>query len=435
MMHRHKRRPVKRRYRLNPKLLPTLLLALVAVSMVLIICVMLKPNGNMSVFSQPKPTQVPTSLPTATPAVTSVPTTRPTATPKIYNEVHVRAAGDIMAHDDQLMSAKQDDGSYDFTSFFSTIAETLSDADLTMANLETTIGEPGTHGYSGYPYFHTPKSLLTVLKGAGIDLLTTSNNHCLDRFFDGLVETLDSIDEAGIAHTGTFRSRQEYQKPYVTEINGIKIGIAAYTYGTNGMEKKSDEEGVKWGIMYLENADFKKSADRLRAAGAELLIAVPHWGKEYKRAPEAETVSYARKMAEAGFDVIIGSHPHMVQPIEWIETERSDGSTGRTLVAYSLGNFISAQRDQYRDTGIVLDFTIRESIDTGAISIADVGYVPVWVWRYADGEKNAYRMLPCGAAMESLPAGISEGDSKRLGEAWNETVELMTTEGITALKK
>ena len=146
-------------------------------------------------------------------------------------------------------------------------------------------------------------------------------------------------------------------------------------------------------------------------------------------------MDYAKEMAKAGFDVIIGSHPHMVQPIEWLETTRADGSTGRTLVAYSLGNFVSAQRDQYKDTGIILDFTIRQEIATGDITIEDVGYVPVWVWRYEDGDKNAYRVLPCGAALDALPEGMSDADQARLSEAWSETLELMTADGITALKK
>ncbi len=431
MMPRHKRRTGRRRYRLNPKLLPTALLTLLAVGMVVVVFMLVLPGGSISVFNQP--TAAPTQAPTAEP--TEAPTPSPTPTPQLYDEVRVRAAGDIMVHDDELNSAKQADGTYDFTSFFAAIADSLGDADYTMANLETTVGEAGSKGFTGYPNFHTPTSLLTALKGAGIDMLTTSNNHCLDRYFDGLVETLDALDAAGFDHTGTFRNKQEYQTAYVKEVNGIKIGVVAYTYGTNGMEEKSDPDGVEWGIMYLSNANFEKSAQRLRDAGAEVLIAVPHWGTEYKREPDDSTVNYAEKMAKAGFDVIIGSHPHMVQPIEWLETTRADGSTGRTLVAYSLGNFISAQRDQYKDTGIILDFTIRREIATGDITIEDVGYVPVWVWRYGDGDKNAYSVLPCGSALDELPEGMSDDDKARLSEAWSETLELMKAEGVTALKQ
>lgn len=435
MMPRHKRRQGRRRYRLNPRVLPTALLTLLAVGMVVMVFCLLKPGGPISAFSQP--TQAPTAEPTAEPTAVPVPTEAPTPAPteKTVEEVRIRAVGDIMVHDDELTSAKQADGSYDFTSFFGPVADSLGDADYTMGNLETTIGAPGKSGYSGYPYFHTPPSLLTALKGTGIDMLTTSNNHCLDRYFDGLVETLDSLDAAGFDHTGTFRSKSEYQTAYVKEINGIRIGVVAYTYGTNGMEEKSDADGVEWGIMYLQNANFEKSAQRLREAGAEVLIAVPHWGKEYKRAPEDATVTYARRMAEAGFDVIVGSHPHMVQPIEWMETTQADGSVKRTLVAYSLGNFVSAQRDQYKDTGIILDFTLRKELSTGAISVENVGYVPVWVWRYEGDGKNEYRLLPCGAAMDSVPEGMSDSDKRRLSEAWSETLELMTAEGVTALRK
>ena len=125
----------------------------------------------------------------------------------------------------------------------------------------------------------------------------------------------------------------------------------------------------------------------------------------------------------------------MVQPIEWIETERDDGTTHRTLVAYSLGNFVSAQTDQYKDTGIILDFTIHQEISTGEISITNVGYVPVWVWRYEGSGTNEYRVLPCGAAMDDVPEGMSDASKRRLSEAWSETLELMQTDGITALRK
>ena len=243
--------------------------------MVVVVFMMLMPGGSISVFNQPTPT--PTAQPTAEP--TEVPTQAPTPTPQIYNEVRVRAAGDIMVHDDELLSAKQDDGSYDFTSFFGEIADSLGDADYTMANLETTVGEAGSKGYTGYPNFHTPTSLLTALKGTGIDMLTTSNNHCLDRYFDGLVETLDSLDAAGFDHTGTFRNKQEYQTAYVKEVNGIKIGVVAYTYGTNGMEEDSDPDGVEWGIMYLSNANFEKkraATARSRRRGTDSRAALGH---------------------------------------------------------------------------------------------------------------------------------------------------------------
>ena len=303
MMPRHKRRNGRRRYRLNPKLLPTAGLTLLAVGMVVVVFMMLMPGGSISVFNQPTPT--PTAQPTAEP--TEVPTQAPTPTPQIYNEVRVRAAGDIMVHDDELLSAKQDDGSYDFTSFFGEIADSLGDADYTMANLETTVGEAGSKGYTGYPNFHTPTSLLTALKGTGIDMLTTSNNHCLDRYFDGLVETLDSLDAAGFDHTGTFRNKQEYQTAYVKEVNGIKIGVVAYTYGTNGMEEDSDPDGVEWGIMYLSNANFEKSAQRLREAGAEVLgvASIFTYGmkKGLDRMKEANVVNYSLSNLDALVEV------------------------------------------------------------------------------------------------------------------------------------
>ncbi len=439
MMPRRQRRHRRRRYRLNPRVLPTLLLILAMAGMLVIVVNILLPDSSTPAATQATetPSEQPTSAPEGTTQPTAEPTEIPTPEPTQQNvtQAHIRAFGDVMVHDDELNSALQDDGTYNFDSFFSLLTESLSSADYTMGNLETTVGEPGRDGYSGYPYFHTPKSILTAFKNVGVDMFTTSNNHCLDRYFDGLCETLDSLDEVGLEHTGTFRSEDEYKTAYIKEINGIKVGIVAYTNGANNFEYRSDPEGVKWGLMFIYNADFEKSAQRLRDAGAEVLIAVPHWGTEYKRKPDDSTVDYAQQMAKAGFDIIIGGHPHMVQNIEWIETTQSDGSTHRTLCAYSLGNFVSAQRDQYRDTGIILDFTLTKNLTTGDISIDDVGYVPVWVWRYENGGKNEYRLVACGDTLDNIPDNMSSSDQKRLSEAWDETLEVITTEGITALKK
>ena len=231
MMPRHKRRPPvrRRRYRLNPKVLPTLLLTLVAVGMVIMVVNLLRPDSSISAFSQPTaaPTEAPTPEATLAPAEPNAEPT-PAPTEKTANEARIRAIGDVMVHDDELASALQSDGTYDFAQFFSEVAQSLSDADYTMGNLETTVGEPGKNGYSGYPYFHTPKSLLTALKGAGVDMLTTSNNHCLDRYFDGLVETLDSLDEAGfdlILSNPPYQSDFSVAKRFIEKgFNRLKVG-------------------------------------------------------------------------------------------------------------------------------------------------------------------------------------------------------------------
>ena len=318
--------------------------------------------------------------------------------------VHLRAVGDLMVHQKQLDLARQPDGSYDFHDQYALIAPSLAAADYTIANLETTLGLSGGKPYSGYPRFNSPETLLDTLRDAGVDFLTLANNHMLDRFEDGLKKTVKWVDRYGFDHAGAHRNKSEKNAPVTAKVNGVTLGFLSYTESTNGKEEKCSEKVVKYGINYLKNADFAADVKRLRAAGAEIVIALPHWGHEYEFTPGDDQISTAKAMIAAGVDVILGSHPHVVQPVEIV---RAGGRTG--LVAYSLGNFISNMSQPGTDCGIILDLVLREK-DADGFQIDTVAAVPVFCWNRED----RLQVIPAGRYDLQPPEGMSGQDFEHM---------------------
>ena len=236
-------------------------------------------------------------------------TQRPDGSPR---SVRLRVVGDIMFCQSQLTFAKQVG---DFHPQFDLIADQLQNADYTLGNMEGTIGKYKKSAYSGYPMFNAPKVALAPLKDYGIDFLTLANNHMLDRWSGGVANTVNAVEEYGFAHVGAYRTKAEKAGTVICEVGGIKFGFLAYTQTTNSMETRGvDKEAVDL-VPYLKKADFKADVKKLRDAGAEVIIAFPHWGDEYVREPGSTQKKYAKQLAEAGVDIIIGSHAHMVQPM------------------------------------------------------------------------------------------------------------------------
>ena len=338
-------------------------------------------------------------------------------------QVHIRAVGDLMMHEKQLKIARQADGSYDFHQQYALIADSLADADYTIANLETTVGKVDGKGYSGYPHFNAPESLLETIRDAGVDFLTLANNHMLDRYFEGMLNTVEVVERYGFDHGGANRSPEEQQTPIIVEVNGIALGMLCYTQMTNGMESYCNAAVKEYGVNYLRYANFTRDVQKLRDAGAEVVIALPHWGEEYRRKPEANTVALAKKMIAAGVDVILGSHPHMVQPVQFLEAEGEDGVTRRGLVAYSLGNFISNMTVRYTDSGIILDFTLRERQD-GSFAVENARCVPVYCWK----SDSAIRAVSSLKYYDEAPEGMGAAVWSRLKESFRELRDLLGPE-------
>lgn len=307
--------------------------------------------------------------------------------------VTLMAVGDLMMHDEQ-MAAGQTTTGYDFSSFFSYISPTLNKADLVMGNLETTFAGQA-RGYHGYPRFNAPDEYLTALKAAHFNVLTTANNHSLDFGEQGVLRTIQQLDKFGVIHTGTFAFEQTRSKPVIFKRNKIKIGVLAYTYGTNGIPLP---KGKPYIVNLIDKARMQADIARTKAAGADLVVVAMHFGSEYQRLPNTYQKSNVDFLFQAGADIILGSHPHVLQPYETRTFKNPDGSTRTGVVIYSLGNFVSGQRNDYKDFGGILSVVIKKSDDV--VKITKATFIPTYVNRYFVHGKRVYNILPIGDTLQ-----------------------------------
>lgn len=252
-----------------------------------------------------------------------------------YDEAELIFVGDAMQHQRQLDAAR-DGKTYDYHQCFESIAPIVKAADYAVVNLETPVGD-GRH--SGYPCFYAPAEFADALADAGFDMMLTANNHTLDRGARGLKSTVNHLDAKGLDHVGTYASdsARAAALPIVKDIAGFKVGFVNCTYGTNGITPR---DGVV--VDHIDRQRIKADVEAARAAGAELIVVAVHWGDEYHLLPNNSQRYLADYLEAIGVDMIIGGHPHVIQPMEFrpnrYHPERN------VLIVYSLGNFISAMR-------------------------------------------------------------------------------------------
>ncbi|MBD9092996.1 MAG: CapA family protein, partial [Bacteroides oleiciplenus] len=261
--------------------------------------------------------------------------------------------GDLMQHKAQLEAARTNQGNYDYSPCFSLVKEQISKADIAIANLEVPLGGKP---YAGYPAFSAPDEFLYTIRDAGFDILLTANNHCLDRGKKGLERTILMLDSLHIAYTGTYRNKEERQQRYPLLIhkNGFRIAFLNYTYDTNGIKPTSPNI-----VNYIDKTVMQQDIDTARTWQPDAIIACMHWGNEYQSLPSREQRQLADWLLKQGVTHIIGSHPHVIQPMEL----RTDSITGtQHAVVYSLGNFISNMSKVNTDGGLI--FTLELEKDT-----------------------------------------------------------------------
>lgn len=273
-------------------------------------------------------------------------------------------AGDIMMHDTNIKAGKiaaQAAGNktgYDFRKFFDKIRQTFKDADLVVGNLETKLAGKAA-GFTGYPRFNAPDELARDLKWAGFNLLTTANNHALDRGPSGAIRTIQLLDGIGLANTGTYASKPANEKIFITKKNGIRIAVLNYTYGTNGYRPPAGREYL---LKYLDRNRMKSDLAKARLQ-ADFVVFFLHFGYEYETKPRAADRKLVDELFAGGADLVIGSHPHVVQPVE-TKTIIFEGKPKKVSVAYSLGNFVSAQTLPGTDKGLL--YKVRIAKQAGA---------------------------------------------------------------------
>lgn len=300
-------------------------------------------------------------------------------------------AGDLMQHQGQIDAAKSDSG-YDYSACFRHVKDEISRADIAIANLEVTLGGKP---YTGYPMFSAPDEYLKAIKEAGFDVLTTANNHCLDRRKTGLERTILMLDSLRIPHAGTYINAQTRAKryPLLLERNGFRIVLLSYTYGTNGF--KVTPPNV---VNYIDKATIAKDLEAARAMHPDAIIACMHWGIEYASLPSDEQKALADWLLERGVDHVIGCHPHVVQPLE----VRSDSlKQKQSVVAYSLGNFISNMSAPGTDGGLLLKLELMKS--TTPTRLKNCAYSLVWTARPIFSGKKNYELRPANLSIDSLP--------------------------------
>ncbi|MBP1672389.1 MAG: CapA domain protein [Bacteroidetes bacterium] len=345
--------------------------------------------------------------------------------------IQIGFVGDIMAHLAQLDAQKTDSGTYDFNDNYRLMQLFFQSNDLMIGNLETTFTGK-ERGYSAYPLFNTPDPLAEALKNAGFDLLSTANNHMYDQGTDGLMRTMEVLSKNKLLFTGSRKNVRD--KNYIVyNVNGIRVGVIAYTYETtpdssefitiNGLKIKKEDQALINSFDPSKPAEtvakWRSDVTRMKKDSADFLITIIHWGNEYQLKPCSYQVALADSLNKLGIDIIFGSHPHVVQPIDIIVDSVRNHTT---FVSYSSGNFISNQRfetlqNYNTEDGLYLEVKIMK-IKNQKAQIQHIKTIPTWVNRYPRNGKFGYEVTP-------LPLILNNPNEKNnyTEEQWNRMTE------------
>lgn len=334
--------------------------------------------------------------------------------------ITISVVGDLMCHSPQFEYAKVGKDSFDFNPVYRNVKEHLETSDFTFGNLETVTAGMQNGGYTGYPFFNTPVEYLDALKSVGFDLLATANNHSLDRSEKGVLKTIEELNKRRIHYTGTYTSQKDRDSIRIFDINGFRIAFLAYSYGTNGVP-------IPKGKDYLINLiDFNLIEQDIRSArnkNAEIVLVHFHFGDEYKREPAQFQKNVVNKTIELGADIIIGGHPHVLQPVEFYKTMNASLDSG--FVAYSMGNFISNQRDRFKDAGMILTIKLRKNIKSNTISIDEVNYLPTWVFKGNTSNGKEYVIIPATFVSDTT-INLSELELRKMNQAFDDTRSIIS---------
>lgn len=298
------------------------------------------------------------------------------------------AVGDILIHQPVYQDAFNGAERYNFDPIFEQVKPLLEKPDLLTANQESKLGGLAL-GLSGYPRFNSPQQVANALLDTGVDIVSTANNHALDRGEKGIRSESAYLNQIGLPHVGSFIDAADRQKLRIIDKNGIKIAFLAYTYGTNGIPLPKGKDY----LVNVINKNVMKAEIARAKTQADVVVMSLHWGNEYKRIPTTDQKELAQFLANEGVDIIFGSHPHVLQPMEWIRTR--DGR--KSFVIYSLGNFISGQHGNYRDIGGLATIDITKEITEKGSKI-DLSN-PVFTPTYVSSQKNkSFRIVPLDKA-------------------------------------
>lgn len=312
------------------------------------------------------------------------------------------AIGDIMCHNTQYLDAYQKEtDTYDFSYVFENINRYIKTSDISIGSLETSFAGK-EKGYSNYPTFNSPDELAYDLKKLGLDVLSTAGNHCLDMGFDGLSRTIDVLDDADILHLGTYQTQEERDKVVFKYVKGIKIAFINYTYGTNGIPVPSDK---KYCVNLIDKDLIKSDIENAKAEEADIIVACMHWGTEYKTTANKEQEELTDFLFKNGVDIILGNHPHVLEPMEKRTVTLEDGTQKDGFVIFALGNFICDQNTENTRNSIILNLKITKHID-GKITIDHANYIPIYMDKKSTNELRKMKLLDIEQIIYNYEAGI-----------------------------
>ena len=353
------------------------------------------------------------------------------------NTIEIVATGDILIHKEILETQyNSETDEYDFNNNFKYIKEYLEKADLAIGNLETTLSGIENYGFSGYPSFNSPDSLADAMKSAGYDIVANMNNHCLDRDVNGYYRTRKTLVDRGFDVIGTRESIDD-KRYIIKDVKGIKVGVISYGYTMTAEDGNFGVNGISipYDLLQLMNyyhpdtlesdmLNMKEQIELMREDGAEVIVFYMHWGDEYELEPNDIQKQIAQFLADEKVDIIFGTHPHSLQPIDMIQS--SDGSSD-TAVVYSMGNFLSSQRTErignpYTEDGAIVSVKVNKDMETNEITVDIPTYIPTWVNWYGKDGKLFYEVVP--ATIDDADYLTEEG-RKRIKESFDRTTSVI----------
>lgn len=407
---------------------------------------------------------VPTSQPSASPETMDVPAvtlpaplptqaTLPIETtlpqPEVTASATIGAQGDLLMHIQLIQSSRLEESGYDFSPMFRYMMPYVQRYDHMAINLETTLGG-SAYPYRGNPEFNCPDDLADALAEAGYDTVLTANNHSSDTRSAGIFRTLEQLRSRGLGTLGTMLNNEE-QKYAVVDVNGIKLGMLCYTYATNELSEGQpslnyrDFIKEKGTVNYFLESKLERFISEvegriadMKADGAEAIVLYLHWGQEYATTENATQRGMAQRLCDLGVDVIIGGHPHVVQPVELIESSMDPDH--RAICIYSLGNAVSNQMKNedkvfasgHSEDGALFSVTF-EKYDDGTVKIGAVEVLPTWVNRHDNTGTRQYNILPLDKETEGQWQelyGLTDGQFAAARESWERTMEIVG-DGLT----
>lgn len=325
---------------------------------------------------------------TATPVwqVTAAPTASPTPVPEKIS-ITVAAAGTVYAPK-AIRQTVEEKGSANFTPVFAGIADVLAPADLAIVTLETT-----TAGAErGYDHYNTPAQLLDALRACGVDLVSLATERALDKDYEGLAITMQEVARRGLAYAGA--SPEGEGGATVMRIGGVQVAVLAYSYGLSEEGEKATDGDAQGMLATIELSRVRSDIAKARHDGANVVIVLPHWGTKNKQETPEVIRRMAGELAQAGADVILGTHPNVPQGIERIKTTRADGLDYETVVCYSLGSLLTDARTRENTAGMAAEIVITYDPVTRRIALSDTRVTPLYIARTKVDDAPAYRIIP-----------------------------------------